>query len=245
MVGGKYNLAMHEGATGPPTRGERQQQTRTALIDAARLVFIRDGYHGAGLGEIARVAGYSKGAVYSNFSGKADLFLEVMDDNIGTLGSETSDPFTPTTTETDPELVDMIRGMALASLEFIAVAARDDQLSSALAQRIKLMTDQYAHVAEKARTPDDALTATEVGTLLAALDQGITVLAVSGLMDIDQRVLRMGLRRLVDPARAATTEVSDDEGGDGPLNEYVERWVGALRDQMVRRVDDMIRNKLG
>jgi AcrR family transcriptional regulator len=61
------------------TRAERQQQTRAELLAAAHRVFLRDGFHGASLAEIAEEAGYTFGAVYSNFQNKDDLFLAVMD----------------------------------------------------------------------------------------------------------------------------------------------------------------------
>src|SRR4029450_2260196 len=61
------------------TRTERQGQTRSQLLDAALRVFLRQGFHGASLDEIAEEAGYTTGAVYSNFKGKDDLFLAVLD----------------------------------------------------------------------------------------------------------------------------------------------------------------------
>jgi AcrR family transcriptional regulator len=61
------------------TRGERKEQTRTELVAAARRVFLRHGFHPATLDEIADEAGYTKGAVYSNFGGKDELFLAVLD----------------------------------------------------------------------------------------------------------------------------------------------------------------------
>ena len=42
-------------------------------------MFLRQGFHGASLDEIAEAAGYTTGAVYSNFKGKDDLFLAVLD----------------------------------------------------------------------------------------------------------------------------------------------------------------------
>lgn len=63
-----------------PTRAERQAQTRSQLIEAAAQVFARRGYQAASVEEIAEEAGYSHGAVYSNFEGKADLFLAVFED---------------------------------------------------------------------------------------------------------------------------------------------------------------------
>ena len=61
------------------TRRERQEQTRELLLDAAAMVFARRGYHEASVEEIASEAGFSTGAVYSNFSGKEELFLALAD----------------------------------------------------------------------------------------------------------------------------------------------------------------------
>lgn len=61
------------------TRDDRQAQTRNRLIAQAHLVFLRRGYHAATLEEIAAEAGVTKGAVYSNFDSKADLFMAVLD----------------------------------------------------------------------------------------------------------------------------------------------------------------------
>jgi len=63
------------------TRGERKERTRAELVAAARRVFLRHGFHRATLEDIAEEAGYTKGAVYSNFGGKDELFLGVLDDN--------------------------------------------------------------------------------------------------------------------------------------------------------------------
>jgi AcrR family transcriptional regulator len=63
------------------TRVERKERTRSDLLEAARRVFLRRGFHGASLDEIAETAGYTKGAVYSNFSDKDALFLAVLEEH--------------------------------------------------------------------------------------------------------------------------------------------------------------------
>jgi AcrR family transcriptional regulator len=63
------------------SRPERKARTRSDLIAAARTVFVRRGFHAASLEEIAEEAGYTKGAVYSNFAGKDDLFLAVIEEH--------------------------------------------------------------------------------------------------------------------------------------------------------------------
>lgn len=61
-------------------RAERKERTRAELVEAARAVFLRRGFHAASLDEIAEEAGYTKGAVYSNFENKDGLFLAVLDE---------------------------------------------------------------------------------------------------------------------------------------------------------------------
>jgi AcrR family transcriptional regulator len=61
------------------SRQDRKERTRADLVAAAREVFLRRGFHGASLEEISEQAGYTKGAVYSNFAGKNELFLAVLD----------------------------------------------------------------------------------------------------------------------------------------------------------------------
>src|SRR6266704_7205933 len=67
--------------TGPararPTRA--RQRTRDQLLSAAMRVFARDGYAGASVDAIAGQAGFTVGALYSNFATKQDLFLAVFE----------------------------------------------------------------------------------------------------------------------------------------------------------------------
>ncbi|HKQ42362.1 MAG TPA: helix-turn-helix domain-containing protein [Pseudonocardia sp.] len=62
------------------TRAERTERVRADLLVAARRTFLSRGFHQASLEEIALAAGWSKGAVFSNFAGKDELFLAVLDD---------------------------------------------------------------------------------------------------------------------------------------------------------------------
>ncbi|HEY1834673.1 MAG TPA: TetR/AcrR family transcriptional regulator [Solirubrobacteraceae bacterium] len=70
------------------TREQRRAQTRERLLSAARGVFARGGFHGASVEEIASEAGYSTGALYSNFDSKEDLFLALMEREIELHASE-------------------------------------------------------------------------------------------------------------------------------------------------------------
>lgn len=60
------------------TREQRREQTRDRLLDAGQAVFIRKGFMAASVEDIAETAGYTRGAFYSNFRSKAELFLELL-----------------------------------------------------------------------------------------------------------------------------------------------------------------------
>jgi AcrR family transcriptional regulator len=84
----------------PLTPDRRRELTRRHLLDAAASEFARNGFNGASLDDVAAAAGFTKGAVYSNFASKADLFLAVMDDRMerqaATLSEEIQVDDTPT-----------------------------------------------------------------------------------------------------------------------------------------------------
>src|SRR5439155_14491388 len=61
------------------TPERRREMTRTALIEAAADVFTRRGFHAASLEEIAEAAGFTRGAIYSNFGGKEEILIAVLD----------------------------------------------------------------------------------------------------------------------------------------------------------------------
>lgn len=55
------------------SRAEAREETRRALVQSASEIFARRGYHAATVDEIAENAGYSQGALYSNFASKDAL----------------------------------------------------------------------------------------------------------------------------------------------------------------------------
>jgi AcrR family transcriptional regulator len=57
----------------------RTKETRELLLQSAEKIFVRDGYEGAELGEIAALAGRTKGAIYAQFKSKEDIFLALIE----------------------------------------------------------------------------------------------------------------------------------------------------------------------
>ena len=64
------------------SRQESRALTRARLVEAASEVFAERGFYGASVEEIAERAGFSRGAFYSNFESKDELFLAVLDAHI-------------------------------------------------------------------------------------------------------------------------------------------------------------------
>jgi AcrR family transcriptional regulator len=72
-------------ARAPMTRDESKQLTRRRLMDAAARVFAKRGYRGASVEEIASEAGYTIGALYSNFSGKEEVLLAFLEQQVARI----------------------------------------------------------------------------------------------------------------------------------------------------------------
>lgn len=73
------------------TRAEQTERNRELVLAAARRVFLARGYAGARLDVIAEEAGFSKGVVYSQFAGKAELFLALLEQRIAERAAENED----------------------------------------------------------------------------------------------------------------------------------------------------------
>ena len=67
----------------PKTRREKQAETRSSLLRSAAKLFCRRGLEGASVEDVAQDAGYTKGAFYSNFKSKEELFLVMLDEKFG------------------------------------------------------------------------------------------------------------------------------------------------------------------
>lgn len=61
------------------TRAESRERTRARITEAATRLFLRDGFRSTSLEQVAEEAGYTVGAVYSNFEGKTAMGIAVID----------------------------------------------------------------------------------------------------------------------------------------------------------------------
>jgi AcrR family transcriptional regulator len=167
------------------TREQRKAQTRERLLDAARSVFASSGFHGASVEEIASVAGFSTGALYSNFDGKEDLFLVLMEREIEEHSREIAEAVARRTSvaeraaggarqwmtmiEREPELL-------LLFMEFWAYGVRDPQVRPKVAARLAQARELLTRlIAEGAREFDLELEipAEHLAVAIDALADGI------------------------------------------------------------------------
>jgi AcrR family transcriptional regulator len=150
----------------PLTPDRRRELTRSHLLAAAARVFAQEGFDGASIDDVAAAAGFTKGAVYSNFRNKEDLFLALIDQRVEeqiaavqtTLEeavSLTPDERATTFTDLTARLVWGDRDWQLLSLEFALYAARHPHARRLLAERQRRDRDRLVPIieAEFARVP--------------------------------------------------------------------------------------------
>lgn len=58
----------------------KKETTEKRILNAATELFVRNGFHGTSIDDIMSKVGYTKGAFYSHFSGKDQLFMRLLDE---------------------------------------------------------------------------------------------------------------------------------------------------------------------
>lgn len=99
-------------ARGRPTQAERRARSRGALLESAARGLSRHGYGNLVLEDVAREAGYTRGALYHQFKDKEDLALAVIEWVNQSWMREVGGPAAQ---QTDPvaELLTLARGHAV------------------------------------------------------------------------------------------------------------------------------------
>jgi AcrR family transcriptional regulator len=208
------------------TAEQRRTLTREALIDAAAEVFGELGYDGASVEELADRAGFSKGAVYSNFESKEALFLALIERRYQTLldsyaqlideagggtpslsavasvwrAAESNDPFTL-------RLMLEFRLQALRKPEIRERLAVFEQQTEQLIARF--VTEQVERVGAELAVP-----AEEFAALLYASNQGIlqhVAVCATPHPDLFEQFLELATNSAVRPVRtlAGATGIHD------------------------------------
>jgi AcrR family transcriptional regulator len=199
-------------------RDEQRGRTRADLLDAAARVFAAQGYHAASVDQVAEAAGYTKGAVYSNFSSKEQLFLELLDRQvdqaIGVLEQLVS--------EAEPEdraglfaqrhdrITVLDRDWFLLEAEFLLYAARNPQVRDRVAVRQQRTHERVAALARRhlddLGVSEELLPSADAARILVATADGLTqaALADEEVAADGGRLLARTLEALVRDARTRT-----------------------------------------
>jgi AcrR family transcriptional regulator len=172
-----------------PTAAGRDsnRRTREDLLEATASVLRRRSFPEASVGEIAAAAGYTVGAVYSNFGGKQDLLLALVERESQRVSAEIS---TAAESATDaPEklrrgaaawvaFLDREQNLYAAFMEFWAISVRNSELRSRNAELWGAVRTELGSLVERhARLDGKALTlpADQVGAAVMALGDGLAV----------------------------------------------------------------------
>jgi AcrR family transcriptional regulator len=167
------------------TREQSRALTRERLLTAARAVFARNGFHGASVEEIASEAGFSTGALYSNFDGKEDLFLVLMEREIEEHAREIAEAVNARPTMSERATGGARRWMTMIErepealllfMEFWAYGVRDPTVRPKVAARFAQMREVLTRlIADGAREFDLELDipAEQLAVVIDALADGI------------------------------------------------------------------------
>ncbi len=198
----------------PLTPQRRREQTREYLLRAAAQVFAERGFHGASLDDVASVAGFTKGAVYSNFKGKDDLFLALLElrfeeemRSLRAILEATEEPATQL-----PALVDLLRQQFDAAesdwgtlfQEFCVYAMRNPEARDKLAAFERADVKAVAGIisAERERHGLEALESPQhTARIVVALTRGLFMMRLIDSDAVDGALLEAALAFI---ARAMT-----------------------------------------
>ena len=138
-------------------------------MEGARTAFSERGFHGARLEDICAAAGLTRGAFYSGFKSKEDLFFALYDHmivDVRTLMANLLDSVDQAETDPIQTLVSRLatqyplgREWYLLNAEFTLFAIRDEQAALRLAERRRVLRDSIvqmitAALAKSRRTLD-------------------------------------------------------------------------------------------
>jgi AcrR family transcriptional regulator len=179
------------------TRVETQAETRAQLVKTARQLFFDDGYHPTSLEKVADAAGYSKGAVYSNFRNKDELCTAVLDEvraeRFGEVVAMLATPDTPARIEALRDWSERVigdPGWTSLEVEFALHARANEELRTELAGRFDGIRQMLTAAVESADSADLKMPGREAATVVLALGVGLGLLRtidasvpITGLID--------------------------------------------------------------
>jgi AcrR family transcriptional regulator len=191
------------------TREEKKAQTRGRLIDAAAVVFARQGYLATSVDDVAQAAGLTKGAVYSNFASKDELFEAVLEERLArrmfaiaeTVGTGTVEEEAASASRQMSELLLEEHDLFLLSLEFSIHAIRNPRLRQLLLPRLEGGREIAAEQITK-RWADLPLPLGDLLTIIFSLVDGVTIAKLLRPEDVPDDLLGTAIALLFEGVMA-------------------------------------------
>jgi len=205
-------------ASGRLTRDEAKARTREEVLEAAEVVFRREGYHGASLSRIAAEAGYTTGAVYSTFDSKADVMLALLERGAERrrgvwaevlAGEPTVEGFVAEVARRSAAEVAAERDWWAAAVEFQIVVGRDEELR---ARYGTLRQASHSALVESMRawnrrTGDrPAIPVERLATAVSALSRGLILEGLVAPGEVDEELSVDAYLTLLRGSRASSME---------------------------------------
>jgi AcrR family transcriptional regulator len=202
------------------TRAEAKARTRQLLLEAAASVFASKGFAGASVEEIAEAAGFSIGAVYSNFGSKEELFLELSEtyrsDLIAEAGALVREhgPGAGSLGRLLTRAADKDADFALLHSEFWAYAVRNPRVLDTMAARLNAPRQALEALVrgdlEQRGAPPEA-SPEAVATVVAALFDGLVRQRLLNPANVPDELFGLALRWLFTGIRSAAVSEAPAE----------------------------------
>src|SRR4051794_31798254 len=170
------------------SRADRQARTRDDLLEAAARVFVECGFEAASIEAIAEEAGYTRGAFYSNFQSKEQLFAELLQQRVyslyGRLAEDAGQGRGPSTLREAGEQLAQIQRDAEGSwlfrlwLELLAHASRDEafrEIAAGFWSTNRKLTAGTIEASFTAAGTKPAVPPDHLATAMIALDIGLAL----------------------------------------------------------------------
>lgn len=166
-------------ATTDPTtetpNGPRSARKRDAILKAATEVFLRDGYPGASMDEIAMLSAVSKQTIYKHFGSKEALFVEIVTSMTGAAGDTVHNQIAEL--GRDEDLSEYLQAYAYRQLSVV--------LTPRIMQLRRLVIGEVSRFPDLAQALHDHGPKRAVGLLAAMIER----LAKRGLLTVDDPIV--------------------------------------------------------
>lgn len=194
-------------------RRAMKERTRERLLDAAALVFARRGIEAASLDEVAEAAGYTKGAIYSNFTSKTDLIAALMDRRITRQAAAAEVDFEGVTLEQGLRTLDershaegeAERDWAILATEFFLLSMRDARAQAVMAEQYErartltagMLAAKYAEAGTVAPLPPR-----DLAIVIEAIGIGVTLQSLLDPESVPVDLAAKGIELILSAGRA-------------------------------------------